>query len=216
MIQEIVKLRESGYTFQQIADQLNTTVGKVHYRWTKYKKSLIQLNNENANDTARNTIVENSAIEQDLMDDTFWLMVRNAQQLYAYWEVTEKTKHIFELQFSCKWGTVPKVLKIYDVSSIIFNGNNAHRSFEIKLSKDERYCFISNLEPNRTYIAELGIHSFEQFFTIVRSNPVDTPRTSPHQAGTLTKDVLDWKSGICEKPSWLENFSTYSYYENIK
>ena len=36
MIKEIIKLREDGLSFRKIASQLNTTVGRVQYRWNKY------------------------------------------------------------------------------------------------------------------------------------------------------------------------------------
>ena len=36
MIEEIIKLRGDGLSFRKIASQLNTTVGRVQYRWNKY------------------------------------------------------------------------------------------------------------------------------------------------------------------------------------
>ena len=44
MIEEIIKLREDGLSFRKIASQLNTTVGRVQYRWNKYVNN--QENNE--------------------------------------------------------------------------------------------------------------------------------------------------------------------------
>ena len=36
MIDEIIKLREDGLSFRKIASELNTTVGRVQYRWNKW------------------------------------------------------------------------------------------------------------------------------------------------------------------------------------
>lgn len=36
MIEEIIRLRTDGLSFRKIATELNTTVGKVQYRWHKW------------------------------------------------------------------------------------------------------------------------------------------------------------------------------------
>jgi hypothetical protein len=218
VIQEIIKLRNDGLSFREIAREMNTTVGKVHYRWSKHVKEdldILEDQHELPLNPFNNSKEEHRPLSfnQDLM----CAMVKNPTTIYLYWELSTIKKDFLEHNFSQEWSYLPKFLKIYDITSIIFNGHNAHREREILLPEMTNNWFAPELEPNRTFIAELGVKTEQGvFFTVLRSNPIDTPRNSPNQIGAFTENVHKWKSGLHSKPSWLENFSTYSYYEKIK
>ncbi|MFZ3588152.1 DUF4912 domain-containing protein [Bacillus sp. DJP31] len=218
MIQEIINLRNEGLSFREIAKEMETTVGKIHYRWSKHIKET-EGNNEDQHEMEDQPhklsqyLDKPSSYNLDMM----CAMVKNATTIYTYWELSSIKKSFLEHHFGQEWSFLPKFLKVYDVTSLVFNGQNAHFECEIPLPEMINNWFITELEPNRTYIADLGIKTDQgAFFTILRSNSIETPRNSPNQVGMFSENVYKWKTGLVSSPSWLENFSTYSYYEKIK
>ncbi|KAA0549411.1 DUF4912 domain-containing protein [Bacillus sp. BGMRC 2118] len=211
MIQDILKYRDQGLSFREIARELNSTVGKVHYSWTKYVKDH-EIGNEDSPQLEFQLPQSLPSPNQDCM----CLMVQNSTSLYLYWDISKAKIQFIETNFQKSFSSMTKYIKIYHITSILFNGHNAHREFEIALPEMTNNWFVREVEPNQTYIAELGVKTEEgTFFTIARSNPIDTPRDDVNQAGLFTESVHEWKQGQSSSPAWLENFSTYSYYEKL-
>jgi uncharacterized protein len=216
MIKEIVKLRESGLTFREIAKELNSTVGKVHYQWIKNKEEINTLFTRQF-DIPQMNQQSDWVLPSTYNVDTLIVMPKNPTTIYLYWELSSERCDFIANNFGVDWKRLTKIIKIYDITAIDFNGANAHREAEIPLPEMTNNWFATNLEPNRSFIAEYGIRTDDcPFFTILRSNPVETPRNSVAQVGLHEKSVLDWKNGELIKPKWLENFSTYSYYGKYK
>jgi hypothetical protein len=217
VIQDIVKLRNEGLSFREIAREMNTTVGKIHYRWSKHLKEAEQTDNKVESPQKPLAVPHQIQLPSSYDLDCLCAMVRNPTTIYLYWELSMIRKRFLENNFSMDWSTMPKFLRVYHVTSILFNGHNAHREFDIPVPEMTNNWFISDLEPNQTYIVDLGIQKENgSFFTILRSNPIDTPRNNTSQVGLFSQSVHNWKTGSDSKPVWLENFSTYSYYEKIK
>lgn len=219
MIENIVRLRRKGLSFRQIALELDSTVGKVQYRWNKHKK-MIQKEDEYLNHSLKNTtqeeIGQESIMSYSYEFNQLTAMVRNARTIYVYWEIAKTMQQLVANNIRTPWNELPKSLMVYDITAINFNGHNAHRSLEIPLPVNTNNWFILNLEPNRTYLVDYGTKTTSGgYFAIIRSNPVDTPRTHPTQAGALCEDVQNWKNGNAVQPNWLENFSCYSYYQKV-
>lgn len=210
MIQDILKFRDQGLSFREIARELNSTVGKIHYSWTKYVKEQ-ELNDE----APIHTLNENPlAIPSSYDIDRLCAMARNPTSIYLYWELSTTKVKFLETNFQTSYSSMSKYLKIYHITSILFNGHNAHQEFEISVPEMTNNWFVRDLEPNQTYIADYGVKTEQgNFFTILRSNPIDTPRNDTKQAGLFTESVHEWKKGQSTSPAWLESFSTYSYYE---
>ncbi|ABR30208.1 hypothetical protein SU69_01765 [Thermosipho melanesiensis] len=104
------------------------------------------------------------------------LMPVNPNWLHAYWDYTKET---FETL-----NKLPKeyriVLRIYDVTFIEFTGNNAHRTFEIRITPNMRNYYINVPIPNADYLAEIGyITPDGNFYSLIRSNVCKTPPNSP-------------------------------------
>jgi hypothetical protein len=69
------------------------------------------------------------------------------------------------------------VLRVYDVTGIDFNGNNALSSFDCSLGTHADQWYINVPSANRTYCVDLGrLLPDGSFITILRSNLVTTPR----------------------------------------
>ncbi|WP_246945898.1 DUF4912 domain-containing protein [Bacillus pinisoli] len=214
MIQDIITLRNEGLSFREIARALDSTVGKVHYQWSKHAKDLDE---HQLIPPTPITEQRNRTTPGSYNLDQIRVMVKDFSTIYIYWELSTIKKSFLEHSFTRSFDHLPKFIKIYDVTSILFNGSNAHRECEISIPEMTNNWFVTDLEPNRTYLADFGVKTDHgEFFTVLRSNSIDTPRNAPEQAGLFTNSVLQWKTGSQQAPDWLEQFSTYSYYERVK
>ncbi|MED1863464.1 DUF4912 domain-containing protein [Fictibacillus nanhaiensis] len=213
MIEDIVKLKENGLTLQEIAQRMNMSLGKVQYRWNKYRQQQTPSNHELLSQPVLKE--EKWTMPFEYEETNVHLMPRTPDSLYVYWSFSQSTKQMAEQHFRTKWEDLPSLLKIYDVTDIDFFGHNAHRTFEVELPPMTNNWFLQSLEPGRTYITDIGTRTFDgSFFTLLRSNPAET---SPALYNSLHDEKIDrWKHQIVDQPEWLENFSTYSYYQKIR
>lgn len=110
--------------------------------------------------------------------DRLVLMVKDPYWLYAYWEVTAtKLDEISALVGTDLWESSRTILRVYDVTGIDFDGNNALSSFDCSLGAQSEEWYISVPSANRTYCVDLGrILPDGSFITLLRSNLVTTPR----------------------------------------
>jgi hypothetical protein len=113
--------------------------------------------------------------------DRIVLQVRDPWWIHAYWEISESTWERLRREFPMDFARgCRKVLRVYDVSNIIFTGNNAHRLFDIEIAPDANNWYIDTQGPGRSWCVDLGIRlSDGKFITVVRSNTVSTPLAGP-------------------------------------
>jgi uncharacterized protein len=213
LIEDIVKLKERGLTLQEIAEQMNMSIGKVQYRWNKYR----QQQSPPSEIFAPPVEIKKDkwSMPYEYKEANACLIPRTHESLYVYWSFSNSIKNMAEHHFRTKWEELPNVLKLYDVTDIIFYGHNAHRTFEVDLPPMTNNWFIHCLEPDRTYIADIGTRTFDgSFFTLLRSNPAET--SAAEMSDTYDEKLERWKHQEVTQPEWLENFSTYSYYQKIR
>ncbi|WP_237563615.1 DUF4912 domain-containing protein [Halalkalibacter okhensis] len=210
LIEEILALRKKGYSFRKIAIELDTTVGKVQYRYQKHRQQ--QEENKEIDEMNLTPIVP-SSYERDEIT----LLPQSPSSIYSFWEISSSLKQTIEHQTRLPWHELTKKLRIYDCTLIEFNGHNAHRFFDISLPEMTNNWVVRGLDPNRTFIFDLGIQTRQgSFLSFLRSNAVDTPRNEKATQGLHIDAVNQWKTGTQDEPQWLEHFSTYSYYETVK
>nr|WP_255570480.1 DUF4912 domain-containing protein [Cohnella sp. CFH 77786] len=107
------------------------------------------------------------------------LMVQNARSLYLYWEVGSRRRNLTERHFGCPWGTMPKIIRLYDTTCVYFDGHNANGYFDIETTPEAVNWYIHGVQPGITYTADFGTYSIHrQFVPLLRSNVVVTPRDS--------------------------------------
>ena len=112
--------------------------------------------------------------------DNITLMVRDPFWLYAWWEVADTTIARFEAEFINDFWLAKKVLRIYDVTLINFNGANAHRYFDIDAGSFIGSWYIETGGPGRSWCVDIGLKfPSGKFITILRSNTVLTPLDGP-------------------------------------
>lgn len=213
LIEDIVKLKERGLTLQEIAERMNMSLGKVQYRWNKYRQQ--QSHPEEISAPLQEMTKEKWSMPFEYKEANACLMPRTPESLYVYWSFSESVKNMAEHHFRTKWEELSGVLKVYDVTDILFYGHNAHRTFEIDLPPMTNNWFLHSLEPDRTYIADIGTRTFDgSFFTLLRTNPAETG--AAEKSSSYDEKIERWKQQDVSQPEWLENFSTYSYYQKIR
>ncbi|WP_244671128.1 DUF4912 domain-containing protein [Bacillus sp. NTK034] len=205
MIDEIIKLRRRGLSFRKIAIELDTTVGKVQYQWTK----LIQ-NKEKRNsvDSAGNKITaEENALPKQMKDQLILTRLR-ADKVKVIWKLSSHKEKMASLYLDEPVSSMRKSLRIYDVTGIIFDGANAVSDHEVILSHQSEWIF-KGLKPSKVYCVELGIKLTEShFFPLLRSEAIHTSEEMIYQSSG---------KGDAEKQpaEWTVNVSTYTYYESM-
>lgn len=104
--------------------------------------------------------------------------------VHVYWDVApgelEKTKtHLGEGPQH-----VQATLRFYDITSIIFDGSNAHSVFDVDIELQARNWYVHLWSPERSYCVDLGFRTKDgRFVPIARSNVAETPRAWPLERG---------------------------------
>ncbi|TVM03022.1 MAG: DUF4912 domain-containing protein [Candidatus Brocadia sp. WS118] len=116
-------------------------------------------------------------LPEDYGDNRIVLMVRDTGCLFAYWELRKEVLDNILNTLGSMAHSAKMVLRIYDVTDVIFNGNNAHTYFDIEVTGGTRSWYIHTGKPNRSFCADIGFLTPNGTFRLIaRSNPVITPR----------------------------------------
>lgn len=219
MINEIIKLREEGLSFRKIALELNTTVGKVQYRWNKWMANQeVSTVNESSQQSPKE---EKLTVKQKVTDFTpkkgeLQSKLVSPRKMILFWDVSEFPKKIIHLFFNRPFEDLVTVFRVYDITDIQFNGKNAHHFYEVSVPYQNGHWFVKGLVANRSYVVELGVYlSSNHFFPLLRSNSVQTP-SSTLAAGIENQDLWKFQQYEEHPPKWIDHVSTYSYYGESK
>ncbi|MDO9572973.1 MAG: DUF4912 domain-containing protein [Candidatus Omnitrophota bacterium] len=112
--------------------------------------------------------------------DKIVLQVRDPHWVHTYWELRNQTLGGLRIRLGDEFARARKVLRVYDVTNIIFNGSNANSFFDIQINDFANSWYIDTNGPGRAFCVDLGLMLLDgRFITIVRSNVVQTPTDSP-------------------------------------
>jgi hypothetical protein len=112
--------------------------------------------------------------------DKIVLQTRDPWWVHAYWEITEQTKKRLGQDLGEDWWKLKRLLRIYDVSEIIFDGTNARSFFDIEVTPEANNWYIHTNNPGRSFCVDLGLFTPDnRFLTVARSNAVSTPISGP-------------------------------------
>jgi uncharacterized protein len=220
MIEEIIKLREDGLSFRKIASHLNTTVGRVQYRWSKYINNLE--NNIEVVSVEENTQMEVSELNHQTIDYTpvkgeLQVKLVTPRKVIVYWEASKVPVKVITSFYDRPFEELVHIVRIYDVTDIIFTGNNAHHYYDITVPYNQGYWFIKGLTANRSYVAELGVKfNKNEFFPVLRSNSVQTPTMGNLNGSEIYTNLVNFQQIDNFSPKWIDYVSTYSYYGESK
>jgi hypothetical protein len=130
---------------------------------------------------------------------------RDPVWLFAYWEVSGETvellrRHVGEDVFNkSKW-----VLRVLDVTDLVYNGSNAWRQTDIDLAPYATTWYVKVWEADRSYMLQVGIVTPDsRFFSAVNSNAAQMPRNT-------VSAVLDeeWTTASTDELIRLSGFPT--------
>ncbi|MCM8799758.1 MAG: DUF4912 domain-containing protein [Candidatus Omnitrophica bacterium] len=112
-------------------------------------------------------------------EDRLVLQTRDPWWIHAYWEITPKTYEKLKTELKEDFLKAKKVLRVYDVTNIIFDGTNANSFFDIEINDYANNWYIDTKGAGRSWCVDLGLRLPNRFITILRSNVVSTPLDGP-------------------------------------
>ncbi|WP_168413125.1 DUF4912 domain-containing protein [Bacillus salacetis] len=205
---------------------MSTTVGKVQYQWVKYQRTLGNAAAVTAA-ASEETKIQTKPVRRGRYKGRVSLAKEKARPLKT--EMTVMFSH--PTRIFCCWDIPHSIirqvrefhglredqfhycLRVFDVTSISFDGHNHHGQTDIIIPPQAAHWFINSLKPNRAYCIEYGVVDESGRFTgITRSNVIHTPRTGHDQEYHHLNELQAYESGKSKKPQWVEHVSTYSYY----
>jgi len=111
--------------------------------------------------------------------DRIVLQVRDPRWIHSYWEVGQGTIEGLKSRLGEDFFRARKVLRVYDVTNLNFNGRNANSFFDIQINDFASSWYIDTAGPGKAWCVELGLILPDgRFIMIVRSNVVQTPLES--------------------------------------
>ncbi|MFA6357575.1 MAG: DUF4912 domain-containing protein [Candidatus Omnitrophota bacterium] len=167
------KIKKVGTSRKKVNDQIQNEIPSFHETAianTKFSHS------ENAG--------IKRAMPQELPSfydqDKIVLLVRDPHWLHTYWELRTQTFETVKNKLGNDFNHSKKVLRVYDVSNIMFNGSNANSFFDIVVNDFANSWYIETAGSGRSWCVDLGLMlSDGRFITIIRSNVVTTPLDGP-------------------------------------
>lgn len=104
--------------------------------------------------------------------DRLVILARDPRWIYAYWELSRvKDERLLN---------AAKVLRVYDVSRIVFTGANARRFFDVEIPGETDNWYIDTGDPGRSWCVELGARGPDRrFIPLLRSNTITAPPEGP-------------------------------------
>ncbi len=100
--------------------------------------------------------------------------------VHVYWEVTSVGLEKAKRRFGGDPARARAILRFYEVTHIIFDGTNAHGSFDVDIDLLANNWYVHLWSPGKSYFVELGFKGEDgQFYAIARSNIAEIPPAWP-------------------------------------
>lgn len=96
-------------------------------------------------------------------------------RFYVYWDFAEET--LFDVRSWLAEDT-PFVLRIHDVTSLVFNGRNAHHSWQVPCHPLVREWYLDAPVNGRNLLVELGVMLADGFWKVLSARPIFVPPAS--------------------------------------
>jgi uncharacterized protein len=177
------------HTIDMLADEILQALAKDEKLSPKPPAAKKSPNTITSDPSSKKTIPSPRSLENEdrelprgYGDTKIVAMVRDPRWVFAYWEVSHEKKTILS-----KMGldVTRLVLRIYDITNVVFDGFNANSFFEVETNDSTDNWYIHMPAAARTWCIDLGVKASEgSFILIARSNTIVTPRELPsEQAG---------------------------------
>ena len=122
--------------------------------------------------------VNKAGLPTDYGDTKITILPRDPICIFAYWSISkqyfDKLKEEYRKDFLV---SSRLVIRIYDITDISFDGNNANRYFDVFVTPNSSSWYINVGEFNRSWCADLGYLTKDgEFILIAQSNTVVMPK----------------------------------------
>lgn len=108
------------------------------------------------------------------------LLAVDPQVIHAYWVMSSDNLKNAKLLLGKDHERAEAILRFYDITYIVFNGSNAHSSFDVPVDLRTGSRYVRLWTPEKSYCADLGLRTEDgRFFPLARSNVAETPRACP-------------------------------------
>ena len=113
-------------------------------------------------------------------DTRIVIQVRDPYWLHAYWEVTHEKLHGVRQEIGGIVDSARRILRVYDVTNVVFNGSNANQFYDIDINDFANNWYLNVGGPGRSFCVDIGLLlSDGRFIVLARSNFVTTPLDGP-------------------------------------
>lgn len=124
-----------------------------------------------------------------LTEDYAALSMVHPRRGCVHWHIAEKSLKALRKKNAPALDNAGIVVRVYDVTDLIFSGSNAHASFDLEVGSPRGIYYFTNDRPGRNYIAEAGLRGRDgSFYPVARSGTAYFDRDRPsgdYQTGGL-------------------------------
>lgn len=113
-------------------------------------------------------------------DNKITVLVRDPSWLYVFWEINDtKRNEIKKFYGENIFYESQPILRVYDITNIAFNGNNANDHFDVWVNDYASNWYVRVDKPDCTFCIDIGrVLRDGSFIMLARSNYASTPRSS--------------------------------------
>jgi hypothetical protein len=110
--------------------------------------------------------------------DRAWFLLKDPHWTLLWWNISEQTRARLFGSFAIS--NRAYLLRVHDVTDILFDGNNSHFFLEIEAAETSDHWYIRLPEAGRVYCAETGFRDDQgRFVSAARSNALWMPPDAP-------------------------------------
>jgi hypothetical protein len=128
----------------------------------------------------RRSILHSRQIPWGYGRDRVTAIAVDPDRLFVYWEVRDETLDASRERLGHAGARAVLVMRVYDTSGRIFDGENAHSYFDQDVQRNDRQWFCQVNKPSSSAHVEMGLRTPDgRFLKLMRSGRVDFPRKEP-------------------------------------
>ena len=122
--------------------------------------------------------VNKAGLPVDYGDTKITILPRDPICIFAYWSISKQYFDKLKKEYGKYFFVSSKlVIRIYDITDVNFDGNNANRYFDVFVTPNSSSWYVNVGEFNRSWCADLGYLTKDgEFILIARSNTVVMPK----------------------------------------
>ncbi|WP_462412225.1 DUF4912 domain-containing protein [Neobacillus sp. Marseille-QA0830] len=136
-------------------------------------------------------------------------------EIAIFWDPSDLPQKMIGLFFGIQFEDLVHVVRIYDVTDLVFTGHNAHHFYELAIPYQNGFWHVKGLAGKRSYVSEIGVYLKEdEYFPFFRSNSLLVPESEKQMNPDSKHGLPPVKPPFNVAPKWHDYVSTYSYYRN--